>query len=112
MHNSFSYNRLGNVDFKQNSNVFKGIFLEIFNNCQKHKKYVIGSIYRRPSDLVADISQFIDEFTTVLSNIHATCKQSYINGDYNINLLKLQNNAHYNTFYENVTAQGFFPKIT
>ena len=92
--------------------MFDGIFLEIFSNCQKQKKYVIGSIYRRPSDLVVDISQFIDEFTTVLSNIHATCKQSYINGDYNIDLLKLQNNAHYNTFYENVTAQGFFPKIT
>ena len=112
VHNSFSFNRLGNDDFKQNSNVFEGIFLEIFSNCQKQKKYVIGSIYRRPSDLVVDISQFIDEFTTVLSNIHATCKQSYINGDYNIDLLKLQNNAHYNTFYENVTAQGFFPKIT
>ena len=24
----------------------------------------------------------------------------------------MQNNAHYNTFYENVTAQGFFPIIT
>ena len=24
----------------------------------------------------------------------------------------MQNNAHYNTFYESVTAQGFFPKIT
>ena len=112
VHNSFSFNRLGNDDFKQNSNVFEGIFLEIFSNCQKQKKYVIGSIYRRPSDLVVDISQFIDEFTTVLINIHATCKQSYINGDYNIDLLKLQNNAHYNTFYENVTAKGFFPKIT
>ena len=52
VHNSFSFNRLGNDDFKQNSNVFEGIFLEIFSNCQKQKKYVIGSIYRRPSDLV------------------------------------------------------------
>ena len=45
-----------------------------------------------------------------LSNIHATCKQCYINGDYNIDLLKLQNNAHFKTFYESVTAQGFFKK--
>ena len=35
-----------------------------------------------------------------------------INGDYNIDLLRLQNNAHYNTFYESVTAHGFFLKIT
>ena len=50
--------------------------------------------------LTSDISQFIDEFTTVLSNIHANCKQSYINVDYNIDLLKLLHNAHYNTLYE------------
>ena len=62
--------------------------------------------------MVADISQFIDEFTTSLSNVLSKCKQSYIKGDYNIDLLKLQNNAHNNTFYESVTAQGFLPKIT
>ena len=93
--------------------MFEGIVLEIFNNSLKHKKkYVIGSIYRRLSDLVADFSQSMDEFITSLSNVHAKCKQSYINGDHNIDLLKLQNNAHHNTFYESVTAQGFFPKIT
>ena len=60
-------------EFKQNSDVFEGIVLEIFNNSLKHKKYVIGSIYRRPSGVVADISQFIDEFITSLNNVHAKC---------------------------------------
>ena len=36
----------------------------------------------------------------------------YINGDYNIHLLQLHTNTHYKAFYENTTAQGFFPKIT
>ena len=36
----------------------------------------------------------------------------YINGDFNIDLLQLHTNTHYNTFYDNTTAQGFFPKIT
>ena len=35
-----------------------------------------------------------------------------INGDYNIDLSQLHRNNYYNTFYENVTAQGFFPKLT
>ena len=56
VHNSFSFNRLGNKDFKQNSDVLEGIVLEIFNNSDKPKKYVIGSIYRRPSNFVVDIS--------------------------------------------------------
>ena len=78
----------------------------------KYRKYIIGSIYRRPSQLVADLTQFIDEFSETLAKIHATCKQAYIIGDYNIDLLQLHRNIYYNTFYENVTAQGFFPKLT
>ena len=35
-----------------------------------------------------------------------------MNGDYNIDLLQLHTNNHYNSFYENVTSQGFFPKIS
>ena len=40
------------------------------------------------------------------------CNQAYMNGDYNIDLLQLHTNNHYNSFYENVTSQGFFPKIS
>ena len=60
------------------------MFLEIYNNSCKYSKYIIGSIYRRPSQLVADLTQFIDEFSETLAKIHATCKQAYILGDYNI----------------------------
>ena len=88
------------------------MFLEIYNNRCKYRKYIIRSIYIRPSQLVADLTQFIDKFSQTLTKIHATCKQSYINGDYNIDLLQLHRNSYYNTFYENVTAQGFFLKLT
>ena len=37
---------------------------------------------------------------------------SYICGDFNITLLKINVKAHYNTFFENTLSSGFFPKIT
>ena len=37
---------------------------------------------------------------------------SYICGDYNINLLKINVNAHYNNLFENTLSSGFSPKIT
>ena len=37
---------------------------------------------------------------------------SYICGDFNINLLKINVKAHYNTFFENTLSSEFFPKIT
>ena len=36
----------------------------------------------------------------------------YICGDGNINLLKINYNNNYNTFYESVTPSGFMPQIT
>ena len=112
VHSLFSLKRLDSTKFMQNSTVYESMFLEIYNNSCKFRKYIVGSIYRRPSQLVADLTQFIDEFSETLTKIYATCKQSYINGDYNIDLLQLHRNNYYNTFHENVRAQGFFPKLT
>ena len=80
VHSSFSLKRLDTSEFKQISTVYEAIFLEIYNNNYKYKKYIVGSLYRRPSQLVADITKFTGEFSETLAIIHATCKQSYING--------------------------------
>ena len=87
-----SFERLDIELFHQNSTVFESILLKVYNNHCKHQSYVIGSIYRRPSDLIADLTQFTDEFSVVLSNVHAMCNQAYMNGDYNIDLLQLHTN--------------------
>ena len=87
------------------------MFSEVYNNGANFNKFIIGSVYRRPSELVDDLTQFIEEFSITLSNIYAISKQAYINGDFNIDLLQLHTNAQYNTFYDNITAQGFSQKL-
>ena len=37
---------------------------------------------------------------------------SYICGDYNIDLLKIKTNKHFNDFFDNFISVGFLPKIT
>ena len=39
-------------------------------------------------------------------------QRAYISGDTNINPLKINENQHYNSFYDNVIMQGFIPHIT
>ena len=112
VHDSFTFTRLDSDTFNQNSTVYESMFLEIYNNGTNFNKFIIGSVYRRPSELIDDLIQFIEEFSITLNNIHAISKQAYINGDFNIDLLQLHTNTHYNTFYDNTTTQGFFPKIT
>ena len=74
VHSSFSLKRLDFTQFLQNFTVYESMFLEIYNNSCKFRRYIIGSIYRRPSQLVADLTQFIDEFSETLTKIHAACK--------------------------------------
>ena len=107
-YDSFSFTRLDSDTLKQNSTVYESMFLEIYNNGANFNNFIIGSVYKRPSELVDDLTQFIEEFSITLSNIHAISKQTYINGDFNIDLLQLHTNAQYITFYDNTTAQGFF----
>ena len=110
VHNSFSFNRLVTVSFTQNSTVYESLYLEIYNKDVNFHKNKIGNVYRRPSALIDDLKQLIEKFSITLSNIHSVSKQACLNGDYNIDLLQLHTNTHYNTFYENTTAQGFLPK--
>ena len=112
VHKSFSFERLPANEFNQTSPVYESMLLEIYGNENKYKKYIVGNVYRRPSGLSADLSQFIDEFTEVLNKVHASSRQAYINGDFNIDLLTLNHDNYANTFYENMTSEGFFPKIT
>ena len=37
---------------------------------------------------------------------------TYLCGDYNIDLLKVKDKAHYCEYYDEIISHGFFPKIT
>ena len=37
---------------------------------------------------------------------------TFICGDFNINLLSINTKQHFNNFFNNVIAKGFFPRIT
>ena len=112
IHNTFTFERLSDDIYNQNSTVYDSMFLKIHNKSSKFIKYIIGNIYRRPSSTIDELGQFIDEFTTVTQNLQEQHMKSYLCGDYNINLLKIDSSLHCNRFFENITTLGFFPQIT
>ena len=69
-------------------------------------------IYRRPSSTLAELDQFIEEFTVVAHNLQEKPSKSYLCGDYNINLLKIDSSHQCSRFFENMNTLGFFPQIT
>ena len=109
VHNSFSFSRLHTENLHSNSQVYECLFIEIHHNHKQLNKFIIGNVYRRPSELIDELTLFINE---TFNYIHRLSKRSYITGDFNIDLLKINRNTYYNNFYESLTGQGFFPMIT
>ena len=109
IHNSCSYVK---SDIKINSNLFESSLIEVYPTSNKTVKYLIGNLYRIPSDLIDETDRFIDEFTNLLTVIDSKSLKAYICGDYNLNLLKINSDTRCNTLFENLTSLGFIPKIT
>ena len=109
--NDFSYE----IKFINNTSaVFESMAIEIWKNdtITISGKYLISSVYRPPSVLVDTLISFIGEFSSYIDDVQKVYRKAYICGDININLLKIHENNHNNSFYENITSNGFMLQIT
>ena len=82
--------------------------VELCDRKPRSKKYTICNVYRTPSEIVEDINNFTAEFAILLSHMKAIRHSSCVCGDYNIDLLKVKTNKH----FDEIISQGFIPKIT
>ena len=78
IHNSFNFRRLDIIEYNQISTVYESMIIEICNKTSKFNKYIIGNIYRRPSDSVDELTLFIEEISTVLIKLNKLSQRSYI----------------------------------
>ena len=76
------------------------------------RKYIISNIYRPPEKYIEELGRFIEEFEIFLTIIKRYKKSSFICGDFNINLLEINYNRHFNSYFDSIIAKGFFPRIT
>ena len=77
-----------------------------------NKIYIIGNVYRLPLYISDDVISFTIQYSDLLNIIRARSKFFYVCGDYNIDLLRINSNNEYCSFYENVLSSSFAPKIT
>ena len=54
------------VSIKDQTTGWENLFIKISHNSQNSKKYIIGNIYRLPSETVNDLQTFNDEFLETL----------------------------------------------
>ena len=109
MHNDFNWEP---VSIKDQTTGWENLFIKISHNKKNSKKYIIGNIYRLPSETVNDLQTFNDEFLETLEILQSKRLQVYLCGDYNINLLNVYKKDQYNIFFENLVSAGYLPKIS
>ena len=61
---------------------------------------IIGNIYRPPFEGSDDFDLFLREFNDFVNIMSSYGHSSYICGDFNINLLKINTKPHYDNFLE------------
>ena len=74
---------------------------------------MVGNIYRPPKDnnSITHIDAFVEELEIVLNDIENLNHEVFICGDFNINLLKINSNQHYNFFVTRWVLTAVFLKL-
>ena len=76
------------------------------------KDMIIGNTYRPPRDLNENYMQFLNEFTSIISLIDKTNSDIIIAGDFNINLLKINEKNSVGEFFDMLMSNSLYPHIT
>ena len=76
------------------------------------KPIIIGNIYRPPRMLRDQIKQFINEFTSLILSLEKCNRSINIAGDYNLNLLEINENGMCSEFFDLLTSYSLFLQIT
>ena len=101
-----------NIAINDVTTVWENLFIKIRHKTPGSKAQIIGNIYRKPNELLHDFYKFQDEFDETLELLRVNRIPVYLCGDFNIDLLKLNVKDHYNTFFNNLIAAGYFPRIS
>jgi hypothetical protein len=109
LHNSFQFTIIDT-----NFETFDSVCIEVplkSDSQFRSDKLVICNIYRPPRTLVNDIEYFMNELN-ILFDKFARYKHVVFTGDYNIDLLKYQENSHINNYFDLLLSNSYVPKIT
>ena len=78
------------------------------------KKITLGNIYKPPknNNSNTNITSFINEFSPLLHTLTQENSYSILAGDFNMDLLKLNERELFSDFVDNMCSSGFLPRVT
>ena len=98
-------------DLYKTSKIWEGLFLNITGN--GIKPFTLGTIYRPPrhNNNNESVASFLLEITPVIETLGNESKNAILCGDFNLNLLIMNQRDKYSEFFDLMLNNGFLPKI-
>ena len=97
------------LDISAQSNLYESTWVEIKN--KNSKNIVCGCVYRHPNYQKDDLTVFNKYMDSTLKKLVDEKKEIYICGDFNIDLLKMNEIDKYLEFFTNINGHGLLPFI-
>ncbi len=72
----------------------------------------IGNIYRPPNENLEHYYEIINEFSPILQKLEKNKNEIIFTGDFNIDLLKINDKHVIGEYFDMLTSHSFYPKIT
>ena len=90
---------------------WEGLFIDVFHE-RVHNKITIGNVYRPPrqNNNNSAIQLFIDEISPILTKLSNERADTFLLGDFNINLLEVNNRIKFQEYLDLFTTQIFYPQ--
>ena len=104
-----NFDILPRTDLEAQTDLYQSTWVEIKN--KNSKNIVCGCIYRHPRRLKDDLDAFNKYIDTTLKKLVCEKKEIYLCGDFNIDLLKMNEVEKYLEFYTNLNGHGLLPFI-
>ena len=94
------------------SDIWEGMFIDVTGH-NLRKRLTIGNIYRPPHDNNnnKNIETFINEMSPIIDKLKKEISYAAISGDFNINLLHINEREKYDDFFDMMCTNNFYPKI-
>ena len=108
LNNKFEYTIKHKLMYK----TWEGQIIQVKKGEHLSKPINIGNIYRPPRDLLENYREFMKEFSSILDKLESNNNEVIITGDFNIDLLKINDKPIISEYFDLLTSHSFYPKIT
>ena len=101
------------LDIGSKSNIWEHLIVDVYDKVL-HSHIIVGNIYKPPrnNNNNENIDQFLRELDPLLQKLDTMNYDIALAGDYNINLLKINERLKFSEFFDKMLSHSLYPKIT